>query len=122
MKLSIITVNLNNLEGLKRIILNVYRKYGISLVLFLLMFVNLVYMHYVVVTDDFQHTYRYWRAPFIFVCFDILVILLFFSLVTWRRRKLTYILSYVFIGFLVLANIIYSRFFHTLNSATLLQI
>ena len=121
MKLSIITVNLNNLEGLKKKTLNVYRKYGISFVLFILMFVNIMYMHYVVQTDDFQHTYRYWRAPFIFGCFDILVILLFFSLVTWRRRKLTYILSYVFIGFLVLANIIYSRFFHTYFSPSVLS-
>lgn len=123
MKLSIITVNLNNLKGLKRIILNVYRKYGISLVLFLLMFVNLLYMHYVVQTDDFQHTYRYWRykVPFIFACFDILAMLLFFALVTWRRRKLTYILSYVVIGFLVLANIIYSRFFHAYFSPSVLS-
>ena len=135
MKLPIITVNLNNLEGLKKMnnmltdIFNkiaisvsaIYRKHKISLVLFLLMFVNLVYMHYVVVTDNFQHTFRYWRAPFIFAGFDILAVLLFFSLVTWRRRKLTYILSYVFIGFLVLANIIYSRFFHTYFSPSVLS-
>ena len=105
MKLSIITVNLNNLEGLKKKTLNVYRKYGISFVLFILMFVNIMYMHYVVQTDDFQHTYRYWRCkvPLIFACFDILAMLLFFALVTWKRRKPTYILAYVFVGFLVLA-------------------
>ena len=123
MKLSIITVNLNNLEGLKKKTLNVYRKYGISFVLFILMFVNIMYMHYVVQTDDFQHTYRYWRykVPLIFACFDILAMLLFFALVTWKRRKPTYILAYVFVGFLVLANVVYSRFFHAYFSPNVLS-
>lgn len=94
-------------------IMAILRKYGISCVLFLLMCMNLLYMHYVVLTDDFQNTNIYFESPLAFACFDVLLTLLFFSLLTWRRKKLTYILSYAFLGFFVLANVIYSRFFHT---------
>ncbi len=94
-------------------IMAILRKYGISCVLFLLMCMNLLYMHYVVLTDDFQNTDISFKEPCNFVYFDVLLTTLFFSLLTWRRRKLTYIFSYIFLVYFVLANIIYSRFFHT---------
>lgn len=91
---------------------DIFKQYGTSFVLFLLMNVNLLYMHYMVGTNDLQHTDIYFEAPLAFACFDVLLTMLFFALLTWRRRKLTYILSYAFLGFFILANIIYSRFFH----------
>ena len=103
-------------NGCKRIttyMAGVIRENWRGCVLFLLMCVNLLYMHNVVLTDDMQDTDRYIRKPFAFACFDVLLTLLFFSLLTWRRKKLTYILSYAFLVFFVLSNVIYSRFFHT---------
>ena len=43
---------------------------------------------------------------------DIIVILFFFNLVTWGRRKLAFILSFCFLNIFVLVNIGYSRFFN----------
>lgn len=90
-------------NGCKRIttyMAGVIRENWRGCVLFLLMCVNLLYMHNVVLTDDMQDTDRYIRKPFAFACFDVLLTLLFFSLLTWRRKKLTYILSYAFLVFL----------------------
>lgn len=86
------------------------KQYLIMLTLYLLMFINEAYMHYEVYVTHYTPfacgmAFYYWGM-------DIIVILFFFNLVTWGRRKLAFILSFCFLNIFVLVNIGYSRFFN----------
>ena len=71
------------------------KQYLIMLTLYLLMFINEAYMHYEVYVTHYTPfacgmAFYYWGM-------DIIVILFFFNLVTWGRRKLAFILSFCFL-------------------------
>ena len=72
------------------------KQYLIMLTLYLLMFINEAYMHYEVYVTHYTPfacgmAFYYWGM-------DIIVILFFFNLVTWGRRKLAFILSFCFLN------------------------
>ena len=78
-----------------------------------LMFINLAYMHYEVYfsRNHFPGVKPYY-SPFIFICFDVLVTVSVFSVLSLRNRKWSYALSYLFLLGIAVVNIGYSRFFH----------
>lgn len=83
-----------------------------SYLLGFLMLINLAYMHYEVFFSNHSYPgFRPYYNPIVFMCFDVLWIVGVFSLLSLRKWKLTYSLSYTLILVIVLANIIYSRFF-----------
>lgn len=86
---------------------------GMSLLLcVILMYINLYYMHYAVADKliDFIPSVIYCSR--VYMLFDILFVLLFFSIVTLGKRKYAYTCTYFLLLFWEFVNIIYSRFFY----------
>lgn len=77
------------------------------------MVANLAYMHYEVY---FQRNHfpgiKPYYTPLVFASFDVMVVLLAFSIVFFRKKCVSYTLSYIFILLVSVLNIGYSRFFH----------
>lgn len=100
-----------NLNRNRNIISEITKRSGIFSVLGV-MYVNIYYMHDVVVSKliDFIPSVIY--SAKVYMAFDIAVILLFFSLLTLGKRKYAYSLTYFVLLFWELTNIVYSRFFN----------
>ena len=83
------------------------------LILFMLMVANLAYMHYEVyfLRNHFPGIKPYY-TPLVFAGFDVMMVLMAFSLVSFKKRCISYTLSYIFILLVTVLNIGYSRFFH----------
>ena len=79
----------------------------------MLMVANLAYMHYEVyfLRNHFPGIKPYY-TPLVFAGFDVMMVLMAFSLVSFKKRCISYTLSYIFILLVTVLNIGYSRFFH----------
>lgn len=77
-----------------------------------LMYINLYYMHDTIVSDiiDFHPLYNY--SSKVYIMFDITALLMFFSIITFGKRKFAYACTYFTLLVWILINIVYSRFFH----------
>lgn len=93
------------------------RQFGIKLwadcrelLLCILMWLNLYYMHYEVYISRNNYTFSDGYTPFFFMCYDIMIVLLLFEIVALGKRRIAFSLAYVFLLFFVAANTVYSRF------------
>lgn len=88
------------------------------LIFFLLMFINILYMH-LTVLGDFRLGAVWWYRAVTFMFVDILATVLIINTVTlFISRRVTYCVSWFLLLALESANIVYSRFFHQYLSAS----
>ena len=86
----------------------------IDIAIFIVMFINLAYMHYEVFFSRHSHVgLRPYYDPIVFMIFDVLWTILLFSLITLRNKTATYITSYILLFVIEIGNIVYSRFFNS---------
>ncbi len=90
-------------------IISIAKEVGVLVVLFLMMWINLFYMHYEVYISNYGAESL--SKALLFCTFDVLVPLVFFYLITLGKRKLAFTLTNCFLMLFVLVNIVYSRFF-----------
>ena len=81
-----------------------------TIMLCILMWFNLYYMHYEVYLSKNSYMRSDSFTPYFFMCYDVLVSIFIFEIITLGKRRWAFSLAYVFILFFVIANIIYSRF------------
>lgn len=105
----VIVLRVENTVTKMEIIKSFVKGYGIFISICLLIWLNLMYMHYEVFILNYT-AQSVCRSMF-FGMVDVLVTLLFFLVLTLGRRKLSFVLTYIFIMIFVISNVIYSRFF-----------
>lgn len=93
-----------------------------SLLIVLLMIANLAYLHHeVYFTRNHFPGIKPYYTPFVFICFDVLVILIVCSALSFRKRTLSYALAYLIVFIITIFNIGYSRFFYRYVSLEVFQ-
>ncbi len=98
--------------SLSRTISHVYRQFKYPFLVFILICIKLLYMHYSVVTDKGELTTFAYMENIGTTLIDTGFIL-FFPFLLINRKKYFYILSFILIDIFVLTNIWYSRNFHS---------
>lgn len=81
-----------------------------ELLLYILIWGNLYYMHNEVYISHNNYTFTDGYTPFYFMCYDIIVTILFFEILTLGRRKAAFSLAFLFLFFFIVSNVVYSRF------------
>ncbi len=81
-----------------------------GVLLCVLMWLNLFYMHHNVYISHYGYAETDGFTPLFSMGYDVFVSLLFFEIITFGKRKIAYTLTYVFLFFFVVINIVYSRF------------
>lgn len=88
------------------------------LIIYWLMFINILYMH-LTVLGDFRLGAVWWYRAFTFMFVDIFATVLIINTVTlFISRRVTYCVSWFLLLAIESANIVYSRFFHQYLSAS----
>lgn len=84
----------------------------VTILVIILMWINMIYMHYIVYIKDFAINVDNGRfRPLYFALFDVLFILVICSIISLNRKKFALLISSLVVSIISISNIIYSRVF-----------